>query len=103
MPLSVQTIANSLLRDLQRPVPVVDQITSVGDCRLQLQDTIEVSDRGYLADPVLTSLTGLSRSLTVQNKSAKLVDQLTVRPYAAPGQWILGHPEWSVLGQTTRT
>lgn len=95
-------ISNSLLRDLQQPMPVVDQITAVGDCRLQLLDAVLVQDAGGLGGPMICSIGGLSRVLEVGSGSAKLTDSLTVRPLAAPGQWILGHPTWSILNQTTK-
>lgn len=98
---SVQTIAISLLKDLAKPVPVVDQITAVGDCRTQLADSIQIEDEGGLGGPVYTSLVGLTRSLDISDKGAKLTDQMNVRPFSAPGKWILGHPTRSVLGSTT--
>lgn len=101
-PEAFNAVANSLLRDLQRPIPVPDQITAVGDCRRQLQDVVQVSDEGFLGGPMLASVVGLSRTLTVEGSGAKLTDVLTIRPFAAPGQWILGHPEWSILGVTTQ-
>lgn len=95
-------VARSLLRDLRAPVPTVQNLAAVGDCRLQLQDTAVIQDTGVLGGPMYTTLTGITRSLTVDQQGAKLVDQLDVRPFAAPGKWILGHPTWSVLGQTTK-
>jgi hypothetical protein len=104
LPTSLQKVAVSLLKDLQTPVPVVDQIEAVGDCRLQLQDTVLVEDRGGLGGPMTCQVTGISRELTdLGDGKVKLTDRLSVRPLAAPGKWILGHPTWSILGQTTRT
>ncbi len=101
---SVQLIARSLLKDLRLSVPIVDQLQIVGDCRLQLQDTAEVRDDGVLGGPMLTTVTGTTRRLVVEGDggAAKLTDALTIRPFAAPGRWILGHPTWSVLGSTTK-
>jgi hypothetical protein len=102
---SVTTIARSLLKDLRVPVPIVDDLKIVGDCRLQLQDTTTVQDDTVLGGPMYTTVSGITRQLIVQDQqtgAAKLTDQLVVRPFAAPGKWILGHPEWSVLGSTTR-
>lgn len=101
MPAATSAIMTSLLRDLQRPVPVVDQITIPGDARMQLQDTLEISDPGFLGGPMYTTLVGLQRSLEINDRSARLTDRINVRPFGAPGQWILGHPVWSVLAATT--
>lgn len=96
-PRGVQRIAELLLKDLKRPVPIVEQIPCVGDPRLQLLDT------GDLLDPAGTGhvyvvIEGITRTFS---RSEGLTDQLTVRPYSAPDAWILGHSQWSVLGQTT--
>lgn len=99
---SLRRIADSLLRDLASPVPIVDQFSIVGDCRLQLQDALSVADTAGLGGPVFCSVTGIARRLTVDSTGAKLTDQLQVRPSAAPGKWILGHPTWGILGQTTK-
>lgn len=103
-PESVRTIARQLLKDLRNPMPQFDSVVTVGDCRLQLEDTASVQDAGVLGGPVWTTVNGISRSLTVDSNTgaAKLEDTLNVRPFATPGKWILGHPQWSVLGQTTR-
>jgi hypothetical protein len=101
----LQRIAHSLLKDLQRPVPVIDQITTRGDCRVQLEDTLLVEDEDALADANYAAVVGLSRELSVAQDTglASLIDKYNVRPLGAPGQWILGHPVWGVLGQTTKT
>jgi hypothetical protein len=101
MPTSLQRVSVSLLKDLGSPVPIVDQVQAVGDCRVQLQDTTQIEDRGGLGGPMFCSTMGITRQLTVSGQGAKLVDSLTVRPQAAPGKWILGHSVWSILGSTT--
>jgi hypothetical protein len=103
MPRSMFLVANSLLNDLQAPVPVIDQVPMVGDCRLQLQDTISVQDRTALGGPVYCGVVGINRSLQVSGTAgAKLVDNITIRPVAAPTKWVLGSSTLSVLGSTTR-
>jgi hypothetical protein len=99
---SLQVVSLSLLKDLASPVPVVDDISAVGDCRLQLLDSVQIEDKGGLGGPMLCVVTGINRQLDASGGGAKLVDQLTVRAVAAPGKWILGHSIWSVLGQTTK-
>jgi hypothetical protein len=103
MSTSSRKIATSLLRDLRTPVPTLDPVRAVGDCRIQLQDTAVLQDRTRIGGPVHAIITGIQRSLEVSGTGgARLIDQYNVRPVAAPGKWILGHPTWSVLGQTTK-
>ena len=101
---SLGDVSRSLLRDLQAPVPVVQSLTAVGDCRLQLQDSVSVEDTNILGGPMYTSVIGINRTLIADptTGAAKLVDSLNVRPFAAPGKWILGHTVWGILGQTTK-
>lgn len=101
---SIGSVARSLLKDLKTPVPVIENLTIVGDCRLQLQDTVSVQDDVVLGGPMFTTVSAIDRQYTVDPTSggAKLVDSLNVRPFAPPGKWILGHSQWSILGQTTK-
>ena len=102
LPVPLSRISLSLLKDLAVPVAVVRGIEIVGDCRLQLQDTISVEDTRGLGGPMNCQIVGLSRTLELTDTGAKLTDRLNVRPVSAPGKWILGHPVQSILGQTTR-
>lgn len=103
MVMPLQKIASSLLKDLQAPVPVLDQLPTVGDCRLQLQDTVSVADATSLGGPMFCGIVGINRSLQVSGDSqVKLSDSLTVRPVAAPTKWVLGSSTLSVLGSTTK-
>jgi hypothetical protein len=88
----------SLLKDLKLPVPVFDTITVVGDPRLQLLDVGLLADAGGIADPTTVSVEQLTRRLS----GGKLEDALVVRSFGAPGRWILGHPQYSFLGITTK-
>jgi hypothetical protein len=99
---AVGDVMRSLLKDLKAPVPTVSNLTAVGDCRLQNQDTVVVEDTAVLGGPMYTTVTGISRKLSPEGQGWKLADTLNVRPFAAPGKWILGHPTWGVLGQTTK-
>lgn len=99
---SLARISRNLLRDLRAPVPVIDPITIVGDCRLQLQDTCLLDDSQGLGAQVYATVVDLVRTLEVGSSAAKLTDQVIVRPFGAPGRWILGHPVWGILGQTTK-
>jgi hypothetical protein len=101
---SIGTVTRGLLKDLRAPVPTVDNMKAVGDVRLQLQDTLLVQDSPVLGGPMYTTLAGIQRVLNTDpaTGAAKLEDSLTVRPFGAPGKWILGHPQWGILGQTTK-
>lgn len=101
---SIGVVARSLLKDLRAPVPTIQRLVAVGDCRLQLQDTTTVRDTTVLGGTVYTTVTSVQRQLTADASTgaAKLTDSLGVRPFAAPGKWILGHSEWGILGQTTK-
>lgn len=93
----VQPIALGLLKDLKAPVPVLNQITAVGDPRLQLLDTADLSDSNNLGASAWVNVESINRSLS----GGKLEDQMVVRLFSMPGRWILGHPTLSILGLTT--
>lgn len=93
----VQPVALGLLKDLKAPVPVFDQIQVIGDPRVQLQDSLQVSDPAGLGGPVSVRVEALRRDFS----SNKLTDQLTIRMFSSPGRWVLGDPVLSILGVTT--
>lgn len=92
----LEAIGRALLKDLKSPVPIIDRIPVVGDPRLQLGDTVDLTVTGQGPMPVV--VTSITRSLTA---TGGLTDELGVRPFAAPGKWILGHSTYSVLASTT--
>lgn len=96
-PKMMEQLALSLLKDLKRPVPIIEQVPCVGDPRLQLLDTGDLNDPGGLGE-VYVVVEGIQRNYS---KTGGLEDTLTLRPYSAPGAWILGHPQLSILAQTT--
>lgn len=95
----VQTIALGLLKDLKRPIPLLDPIPIVGDPRLQLQDTVRVVDDQGLGGPIDCGLLSIR---TDWSGGGGLGQNLILRPFASPGTWILGHAERSILGVTTK-
>lgn len=99
---SVGAITRGLLKDLRAPTPVIQNLVAVGDCRVQLADTVSVRDTGIIGGPMYTAVDGISRSLTINSGGAQLVDRYDVRPFSSPGKWILGHPTQSILGSTTK-
>jgi hypothetical protein len=96
-PRFLEPLALSLLKDLKRPIPIIEQIPCVGDPRLQLLDTADLNDPAGMGE-VYVIVDGISRQYSPQTG---LEDSLTIRPYSAPGAWILGHQQLSILAQTT--
>jgi hypothetical protein len=94
----VQTIALGLLKDLKRPIPILDPIPITGDPRLQLQDTVRVLDDPGLGGPIDCG----ALSVRTDWSGGGLSQNLILRPFASPGTWILGHAERSILGVTTK-
>lgn len=91
-------IADTLLSDMSKSaIPLIDDIAAPGDPRIQLGDTLKITDAGSLGGSLLVIVTGITRSLSAdgfQDKYAlKLVHQ--------PASWLLGDPIYSVLGETT--
>ncbi len=91
---SMRPVAVRLLAQLAYPVPVIDQVTVVGNPARQVGDTIRLADpEGH--GSIKTTLVKLTRTLS---SSGGLVDSLTVRPVGPPGVIILGDPEFGVIG-----
>ena len=93
----LRNLALSLLSDLKEPTPVLDPIAVAGDPRRQPADTVQILDEQGLGGPIWVSLQAIERKLS----NGKLDENLTVRAFARPGRWILGHPNYSILGSTT--
>lgn len=91
---SMRPVALRLLAQLAYPVPVIDQITAVGNPLRKVGDTIRLTDPGGHGD-IKTTLVKLTRRVS---SSEGLVDTLTVRPVGPPGVIILGDPEFGVTG-----
>lgn len=91
-------IADELLSDMSKnPIPLVDDITLPGDPRVQLGDTLDLTDAGALGGKLLAVVSGLTRSLG----SDGLADTYSMKLITRPGEWILGDPVYSVLGTST--
>lgn len=95
---SMQNLANKLLDDMVlHPVPLIDDITAPMDQRVQLGDTLEIIDAGPLGGSLMTVITGINRRITDEGA----VDQYSLKLIFRPASWILGDPNYSILGQTT--
>lgn len=91
-------IADDLLSDMSKnPIPLVDDITAPGDPRIQLGDTLLITDAGPLGGTLMTVVTGLTRSISPDGFEDKYSLKLIYRP----SSWILGDSAYSVLGETT--
>jgi len=96
---AVLNLANQIMLDLSANVPNMEQLPVVGDPRLQLIDTVLLSDPNNSDDRLLCTIRGIHRQRT---KDGGLTDTLTLRLVAPPGTWILGDSQRSILGSTTR-
>lgn len=91
-------ICDQLLADLSRnPIPIVESITVPGDPRVQLGDTVELTDIGPLGGSLTSIITGIRRALD----SDGLTDTYTLKLIDRPAEWILGDEVYSVLGVST--
>lgn len=93
-----RTMLSKLVSKLGRPIPVTDAITVPGDPRIQLGDVIEINDPDGFGGSMKLQVLGITREL---EDGVGLVDTYQVEVVENPGQWILGHPNYSVLGQST--
>ena len=78
-------IANSLLSELGSPLPVLEQVSIVGDPRIQLTDAIPIRDPDGLGDYILGQVTGIRQTLGGNGLSAELTMRLLTPP--GQGQW----------------
>lgn len=97
-PDSLEPVMHGLLKDLKRPVAVIDRIPVVGDPRRQILDAEDITE-ARLGGPIPTQVVGYTRTLSADGG---LSEEISVRPFAPPGAWILGHPRYGVLASTTR-
>ena len=93
-----QGMIDTIAQRTTKPVPVTDDLTIAGDPRLQLGDTLEIHDPDGFGARLKAQILGITREL---DASKGLTDTLTVELIRPPGQWILGSPSYSVLGQST--
>lgn len=95
---SASACAKAMLKVLKRPNPVLQNVTVVGDPRLQLGDRIELVDETGSALSEHAWIVGITETFS----SGSYYEQsLTLRFANAIGGWVLGHPTRSVLGSTT--
>lgn len=78
-------IAASLLSELGSPLPVLEQVSIVGDPRIQLTDAIPIRDPDGLGDYILGQVTGIRQTLGGNGLSAELTMRLLTPP--GQGQW----------------
>lgn len=87
-------VAGSLLANLAYPLPVIEDVSAIGDPRVQLGDTVLLRDRDKLTVPA--TVVKSSRRLD----ESGLVDVVAVRPLAPPGFGLLDDPDLGRLDDT---
>jgi hypothetical protein len=92
---SMRPVALRLLAELAWPVPVIDQVTAVGDPAREVGDTVQLVDPGGHGS-IRATVVKISRSVSAQG----VVDTLTVRPFGPPGVFLLDDPITGVLDST---
>lgn len=96
---TVTALAAQLLADTNRPIPNFAALDKIGDPRTQLQDVVRIDDAAGIGGPIYTSVVGIKRKIS---KTGGITDSLAMRTFGARGGlWILGDPQFSVLGSTT--
>lgn len=90
-------IATALLDELGAATPVLDRVPVVGDPRIQITDSVPILDPAGLGDRLPGQVIGTRRTVN----SSGCSDDLALRLLIGPGQWLLGDPAFSVLGETT--
>src|SRR5690606_13774501 len=93
-----RTMRSTLVSKLGLPTPVTDAITDHGDPRIQLGDVIEIDDPDGFGGSIKLQVLGITREL---EDGIGLADSYQVEVVENRGQWILGHPDYSVLGHST--
>lgn len=94
---SAELIADSLLGDTTTPAPVVDGVEIPSDPRLQLRDVVRLRSEDGITGAIFAQIIGIRRHDGANGST----DTLTMRVLRTPGEWILGDPDLSILGQTT--
>jgi hypothetical protein len=79
LPNEIEMVAQTLLSELSRPVPVIDQITINGNPELRIGDTIRLVDP-LTNGTILASVVKITRHLA----GGQLTDTLSVRPVFSP-------------------
>jgi hypothetical protein len=96
---TVTPLAQSLLGDVVIPHPFLQAVAAPGDPRTQLQDVARINDPDVLGGPIFASVVGIKR---VVSKREGVRDTYTLRTFGSiGGSWIMGDPEFSVMGKTT--
>lgn len=94
---SAQSCADDLLRALHRPVPQVQNLSIVADPSLELGDRVQIKDESgtKLDDPFW--IVGIT---TTYSATEGMTQSVTLRPVAAPGQFIFGVTGRDLVGTT---
>lgn len=81
------------------PIPATDDITCVGDPRMQLGDVLSVRDPDGIGEEFHVQIYGISRSFS---KSSGLVDTYTIEMVKPSGEGIWDSPQYGLWDETFR-
>jgi hypothetical protein len=84
----LRSVGASLLADVKKPTTLFQQITTVGDPRVQLQDVCRIVDPDQPGAPGMTAATvaygsvvGIKRTISAGGDGAQITDDLTIRTF----------------------
>lgn len=90
-------LCGQLLEETKNPPPLMDELEAPGDQRIQLGDTVEITDAVTIGDSLMAMVSGIRRTMSASG----FVDRYTLKLTIRPTSWILGNSAYSVLGETT--
>lgn len=93
-----QEFTKRVFQRFAEPTPETDDITVVGDPRVQLTDTLGVSDPVGFGAEMRLQVLGTTRQFSIDEG---LVDTLTVQMVNTKLDWVLGSEAHSILGRST--
>ena len=89
---------SSVIQRTSRPIPVTDDIEAPGDPRIQLGDTIVVTDTEGMGESIKLQILGIKRDFS---PDGGLRDTYQVEVIEPARVWKLGEPTYSRLGEST--
>lgn len=95
-PATARAIAESVLNDTLEPAPIIKGISVPADARIQLLDVVRLTSEAGITGAIIGQVIGRS-----MEDGSGFTDLLDIRILQTPGEWRLGDPNRSQLGQTT--
>lgn len=97
LPAQMTYIADLLKNEMGFAVPLIEDIETSADPRIQLGDTIEIQEAGAVGDTLIAIVSGVKRSIG----PGGFTDTYSLKLTHRPSSWILGDKTYGVLGSTT--